>query len=76
VPDDIRAKVDEETYGIQLENRLPLQQLFGGLPDIGPVLDKMAEDTRLRKARQDGNLPTDEATLATDPTSDEPVSVQ
>ena len=76
VPDDIRAKVDEETYGIQLENRLPLQKLFGGLPDIGPVLDKMAEDTRLRKARQDGNLPTDEATLATDPTSDEPVSVQ
>ena len=76
VPDDIRAKVDEETYGIQLENRLPLQQLFGGLPDIGPVLDMMAEDARLRKARQDGRLPTDEATLATDPKSDEPVAVQ
>ena len=76
VPDDIRAKVDAETYGIQLENRLPLQQLFGGMPDIGPVLDKMAEDTRLRKARQDGRLPTDEATLATDPASDEPVAVQ
>ena len=76
VPDDIRTKVDSETYGIQLENRLPLQQLFGGLPDIGPVLDKMAEDTRLRKARQDGRLPTDEATLATDPTSDEPVAVK
>ena len=68
VPDDIRVKVDAETYGIQLENRLPLQQLFGGLPDIGPVLDKMAEDARLRKARQDGRFPTDEATLATDPT--------
>ena len=76
VPDDIRAKVDAETYGIQLENRLPLQQLFGGLPDIGPVLDKMAEDARLRKAQQDGRLPTDEATLAADPTSDEPVAVQ
>ena len=76
VPDDIRVKVDAETYGIQLENRLPLQQLFGGLPDIGPVLDKMAEDARLRKARQDGRLPTDEATLATDPASDEPVAVQ
>ena len=76
VPDDIRAKVDAETYGIQLENRLPLQQLFGGLPDIGPVLDKMAEDVRLRKARQDGRLPTDEATLAIDPTSDDPVAVQ
>ena len=76
VPDDIRAKVDAETYGIQIENRLPLQQLFGGLPDIGPVLDKMAEDARLRKARQDGRLPTDEATLALDPASDEPVAVQ
>ena len=76
VPDDIRAKVDAETFGIQLENRLPLQQLFGGMPDIGPVLDKMAEDRRLRKALQDGRLPTDEATLATDPTSDEPVAVQ
>ena len=76
MPDDIRAKVDAETYGIQLENRLPLQQLFGGLPDIGPVLDKMAEDARLRKAVQDGRLPTDEATLAIDPTSDDPVAVQ
>ena len=76
VPDDIRAKVDEETYGIKLENRLPLQKLFGGMPDIGPVLDKMAEDSRLRKARQDGRLPTDEATLAKDPTSDKPVAVQ
>ena len=34
-------KVDEETYGVQLEKRLPLQILFGGLPDVGPVLDKM-----------------------------------
>ena len=76
VPDGIRDKVDAETYGIQLENRFPYQQLFGGLPNIGPVLDKMAEDARLRKARQDGRLPTDEATLATDPTSDETVSVQ
>ena len=76
VPDDIRAKVDAETYGIQLENRLPIQLLFGDLPDIGPVLDKMAEDARLRKARRDGRLPTDEATLATDPARDEPVTVQ
>jgi hypothetical protein len=76
VPDDIRTKVDSETYGIQMEKRLPLQQLFGGLPDIGPVLDKMAEDTRLRKALQEGRLPTDEATLATDPTSEQPVAVQ
>ena len=76
VPDDIRAKVDAETYGIQIENRLPLQQLFGGLPDVGPVLDKMSEDTRLRKARMEGRFPTDDATLATDPLSDQPLAVQ
>jgi hypothetical protein len=76
VPDDIRAIVDAETFGIRIENRLPLQQLFGGLPDVGPILDKMAEDTRLRKARQEGRLPTDDATLATDPTSDQPLTVQ
>jgi hypothetical protein len=76
VPDDIRAKVDAETYGIQIENRLPLQQLFGGLPDVGPVLDNMSEDTRLRKARLEGRLPTDDATLATDPLSDRPLAVQ
>ena len=28
VPDDIRTKVDEETYGVRLEKRLPLQILF------------------------------------------------
>ena len=76
MPDDIRAKVDAETYGIQIENRLPLQQLFGGLPDVGPVLDKMSEDTRLRKVRLEGRLPTDDATLATDPLSDQPLAVQ
>ena len=76
VPNDIRAKVDAETYGIQIENRLPLQQLFGGLPDVGPALDKMSEDTRLRKARLEGRLPTDDATLATDPLNDQPLAVQ
>lgn len=76
VPDDIRAKVDAETYGIRIENRLPLQQLFGGLPDVGPVLDKMSEDARLRKARLEGRFPTDDATLATDPLSDQPLAVQ
>ena len=76
VPDDIRAKVDAETYGIRIENRMPLQQLFGGLPDVGPVLDKMSEDTRMRKARLEGRLPTDDATVATDPLSDQPLAVQ
>ena len=75
VPDDIRTKVDEETYGIQLEKRLPLQILFGGLPDIGPVLDKMAEDSRLRKNRFEGLAPTDGGSKAIDPTSDQPLSI-
>ncbi|MDA7720467.1 DUF3035 domain-containing protein [Alphaproteobacteria bacterium] len=75
VPDDIRTKVDEETYGIQLEKRLPLQTLFGGVPDVGPVLDKMAEDLRLRKARLAGQAPTEGGTKAIDPASNQPLSV-
>jgi len=75
VPDDIRTKVDEETYGIQLEKRLPLQKLFGGVADVGPVLDKMAEDLRLRKARISGQAPTEGGTKAIDPASDQPLTV-
>ena len=75
VPDNIRTKVDEETYGIQLEKRLPLQRIFGGLPDIGPVLDKMSEDLRLRKARREGRAPTEGGTKAIDPTSDQPLNI-
>ena len=75
VPDDIRIKVDEETYGVQLEKRLPLQTLFGGLPDVGPVLDTMAEDLRLRKARLKGQAPTEGGTKAIDLTSDQPLSI-
>ena len=75
IPDDIRTKVDEETYGIQLEKRLPLQTLFGGVPDVGPVLDKMAEDLRLRKARLAGQAPTQGGTKAIDPASDQPLTV-
>ena len=75
VPDDIRTKVDEETYGIQLEKRLPLQILFGGLPDVGPVLDKMAEDSRLRKNRAEELAPTEGGTKAIDPISDQPLNI-
>ena len=75
VPEDIRTKVDEETFGIQLEKRLPLQTLFGGVPDVGPVLDKMAEDLRLRKARLAGQAPTEGGTKAIDPASDQPLTV-
>ena len=76
VPDDIRTKIDEETYGIQLEKRLPLQILFGGLPDVGPVLDKMAEDLRLRKNRAEELAPTEGGTKAIDPTSDQPLNIK
>ncbi len=75
VPDDIRIKIDEETYGVQLEKRLPLQTLFGGLPDVGPVLDTMAEDLRLRKARLEGKAPTEGGTKAIDLTSDQPLNI-
>ena len=75
VPDDIRTKVDEETYGVQLEKRLPLQILFGGLPDVGPVLDKMAEDSRLRRNRIEELAPTEGGTKAIDPTSDQPLNI-
>ena len=76
VPSDIREKVDEETYGIQLEKRLPLQKLFGGLPDVGPVLDKIAEDNRLRRARRAGENPVNEGTKAIDPSSKSSVVIE
>jgi len=75
VPEDIRNKVDEETYGIKLESRLPLQVLFGGLPDVGPVLDKMEEDMRLRKARLEGKAPTEGGSKAIDPASNQPLTI-
>ena len=73
---DIRTKIDEETYGIQLEKRLPVQTLFGGVPDIGPVLDKMAEDARLRETMRNNQLPTDGETMGIDPLSDKPVLIK
>ena len=76
VPNDIRSKIDEETYGVQLEKRLPLQTLFGGLPEVGPVLDKMAEDTRLRQARETGQSPTAAGTMAIDPADKTPVTIK
>ena len=75
VPDNIRQTIDEETYGIRFERRLPLEVLFGGLPNIGPVLDKVAEDQRLRQNLRDGRLPDDGATPGIDAQTNEPVSV-
>ena len=62
--------------GIQFERRLPLERLFGDLPDIGPVLDKMAEDQRIRKNRQEGLLPTEGDTIAIDAQSNETVIIK
>ena len=45
---DIRVKVDQETTGIIFESRLPINVIFGGLPEVGPILDQMAEDRRIR----------------------------
>ena len=75
VPADIREIVDEETYGIQFEKRIPLQMLFGGLPDVGPVLDKFAEDQRLRRVIREGKSPTDGGTPALDLIEDESVTI-
>lgn len=66
VPDNIRALVDEETAGIRFERRLPIQIVFGGLPNVGPILDQMDEDVRLRTNRLQGKLPTDGATKGID----------
>ena len=75
VPENIRDIVDEETYGIRFERRIPLQKLFGGLPDIGPVLDKFAEDQRLRRTLREGQSATMGGTPAVDLLDDEPVTI-
>jgi len=76
VPTNIREIVDEETLGIQIERRLPLEKLFGDLPDIGPVLNKMAEDQRLRKNKNDGLLPVEGDITAIDAQSGETVIIK
>mgnify|MGYP000016829301 FL=1 len=76
IPENIREKVDEETYGIRFERRLPMEVVFGGIPNMGPVLDKIAEDNRLRKNRLEGLLPTDGEILAIDEISDETVIIK
>ena len=75
VPDNIREIVDEETYGIRFEKRVPLQRLFGGLPEIGPVVDKFEEDQRIRRNMREGQFLTQGGTPATIPQFDESVVV-
>ena len=76
IEDGIRTKVDEETAGIRFERRLPLQIVFGGLPNVGPIVDKMAEDARIRRNEIQKRAITEGATPAIDEVLSEPVLVQ
>ena len=76
VPSNIRELVDEETAGIRFERRLPIQIVFGGLVNVGPVLDQMAEDQRLRKNRLEGKSPLEGGTPAIDNVLGEKVIVE
>jgi len=76
IPENVREIVDQETYGIQFEKRLPLQVVFGGLGKVGPVLDKIAEDRRLRQNLREGLLPTDGEIMATDVSTGETVIIK
>ena len=76
IEENIRAKVDEETAGIRFERRLPLQVVFGGLPDVGPIVDKMAEDARIRRNEIQQRAITEGATPAIDGVLSEPVLVE
>ncbi len=73
---DIRMTIDEETKGIIYERRLPAQIVFGGLPKVGPVLDKMKEDTRLRKNKMQQKALNKGATPAIDEVLGEAVSIK
>ena len=76
IEDDIRTKVDEETAGIQTERRLPLQVIFGGVPNVGPVLNQMQEDARIRRNKLQNKPITDGKTPAIDEVLGEPVSIE
>ena len=76
IEEDIRAKVDEETVGIRFERRLPFQIVFGDLPNVGPVVDKMAEDARIRRNQLQKRAINEGATPAIDQVLSEPVLVK
>lgn len=64
---NIRNIIDEETLGIQIERRVPLDVLFGDTPNIGPSLDATKEAKRIRKALKNGEDVTATPTPAIDP---------
>ena len=72
----IRQLVDEETYGIQLERRLPIELIFGGQPNVGPNLDSAKEARRLRDAFEKGEGITITPTPAIDPIEGTPITVE
>ena len=73
---NIRAVVDEETAGIRFERRLPIQVLFGDLPDVGPILDQMAEDRRLRTNKLQERALNEGATPAVDGVTGDALTIQ
>ena len=73
---DIRVKVDQETTGIIFERRLPINVIFGGLPDVGPILDQMAEDRRIRKNLMQKRAINEGATTAYDGVFGDEVQIQ
>ena len=73
---DIRAKVDEETLGIQTDKRVAVEVLFGGRPNVGPTLSPEAEAQRIRDAQRDGRSLTETPTPAIDPVENQPVTIE
>ena len=76
IEEDIRTKIDEETAGIIYEKRLPLQVIFGGLPNVGPVVDTLAEDARIRRNQLQQKAINEGATPAIDEVFNEPTLVE
>ena len=73
---NIRNIIDEETLGIQIDRRVPLEQIFGGQPEVGPDLDAAAEAYRIRQAIKDGQPLTDTPTFANDPLDNIPLTIE
>jgi len=76
VDPDIREKIDEETLGVQLDRRLPIQILFGGQPNVGPNLSAAQEAERIRKAIEAGESVTATPTPAVDPVEKTPIAIE
>jgi len=55
---------------------LPLQVIFGGLPNVGPVVDTLAEDARIRRNQLQQKAINEGATPAIDEVFNEPTLVE